>query len=219
MNRIIRDASLAEDPRRIGILDVRYPDRSEWDLPAYEAMLAAELEKIREEGKAYDRETVFRQHPYFRYFRKFKKSYPVMMQVESFLLKGRPFPEGEYINSVAFLTELKTHYLLGTHDVDRIEGDLILYNESAKTPFVGMINPDSHSYPGDLTGRDDQGIIISMIGGADARTCIHDDTDHVIYLFFGAPDTTAEEIERTARQTETYVRVLAPGAETAFSIY
>ncbi len=52
MNRIIRDASLAEDPRRIGILDVRYPDRSEWDLPAYEAMLAAELEKIREEGKA-----------------------------------------------------------------------------------------------------------------------------------------------------------------------
>ena len=61
-----------------------------------------------EEGREYDRETWFRQEPYFRYFRKFKKTSPVMMQVESFLLKGRPFPDGRYNNAVAFLTELKT---------------------------------------------------------------------------------------------------------------
>ncbi|MBQ6582652.1 MAG: hypothetical protein IJH77_02360, partial [Mogibacterium sp.] len=178
-----------------------------------------ELEAIREAGKTYDREVEFRQHPYFRYFRKFKKSYPVMMQVESFLLKGRPFPEAEWINSVAFLTELKTHQLLGTHDVDRIVGDLVFYNETAKTPFVGMINPDSHSYPGDITGRDDEGIIISLIAGADARTCIHDDTTHVIYLFFGVHETSAEVLEETARQAEVYVRALAPTAKIQFSIY
>lgn len=218
MLNIIRDVSLAGDGRHIGIVDVKYPDRSEWDIEGFEAYKAAELEKIREEGKAYDREVVFRQDPYFRYFRKFKKSYPVMMQVESYLLKGRPFPEGEHINAVAFLSELKTHILLGTHDVDCIEGDLVLYNEAAKTPFTGMHNPDCHSYPGDMTGRDDKGIIISMIAGADDRTCIHEDTSHVIYLVFGLPDMPIS-IEEVAEQIQENVLKLAPTAEIEFEIY
>lgn len=44
-----------------------------------------QLELIREEGNTYDRETWFRQEPYFRYFRKFKKTSPVMMQVEEYV--------------------------------------------------------------------------------------------------------------------------------------
>lgn len=218
MINILRDSSLADDGRHIGIVDVSFPDRSEWDIAGFEAYKAAELTKISEEGKDYDREVVFRQDPYFRYFRKFKKSYPVMMQVESYLLKGRPFPEGAYINAVAFLTELKTHILCGTHDVDCIEGDLVLYSESEKTPFTGMFNPDSHSYPGDITGKDDKGIIISMIAGADDRTCIHDDTSHVIYLVFGLPDM-AVSIEDVAAQIQENVLKLAPTAEIEFEIF
>lgn len=217
MINFTRDSSLAGDGRHIGIVDVRYPDRSEWDIPGFEAYKESELEAVRTAGRDYDRETVFRQDPYFRYFRKFKKSYPVMMQVESFLLKGRPFPEGSYINAVAFLTELKTHILLGTHDVDRIEGDIVFYNETAKTPFCGMLNPDSHSYPKDITGRDDQGIIISMIAGADARTCIHDDTSHVIYLIFGLPDMPVS-MQDAAEQIRTAALKLAPSAQIEINI-
>lgn len=218
MIKVIRDASLADDGRHIGIVEVSYPDKTDWDIPGFESYKNSELEAIRSEGTSYDRETVFRQDPYFRYFRKFKKSYPVMMQVESFLLKGRPFPEGSYINAVAFLTELKTHILLGTHDVDCISGDLVLYNESAKTPFTGMFNPDSHSYPNDITGRDDEGIIISMIAGADDRTCIHENTTHVIYLIFGLPDMSMS-IEDVADQIKANALRLAPTAEVDFAVY
>lgn len=211
MIKVIRDVSLAEDARHVGIVDVTYPDRSEWDVAGFEAYKEAELAAVRAEGSDYDRETVFRQDPYFRYFRKFRKSYPVMMQVESFLVKGRPFPEGAQINAVAFLTELKTHILLGTHDVDRIKGELVFYSETEKTPFTGMFNPDSHSYPKDMTGRDDEGIIISMIAGADDRTCIHEDTSHVIYLIFGLPDMSVS-IEEVAAQIRKSALVLAPSA-------
>ncbi|MBQ6314679.1 MAG: hypothetical protein IJI11_03645 [Mogibacterium sp.] len=219
MHKIIRDSSLGSDARHIGIVEVHYPDKSEWDIAGFEAYKNKELEAIMADGADYDREAVFRQHPYFRYFRKFKKTYPVMMQVESFLLKGRPFPEGEYINAVAFLTELRTHILLGTHDIDRIEGDLILYNETEKTPFTGMINPDSHSYPGDVTGRDDKGIIISMIAGADNRTCIHEDTKNVIYLIFGVAGMTDEEMENVADTIIQGAKALAPAAKAAYSRY
>ena len=216
MVNIIRDASLAADPRRMGILEVRYPDRSEWDTEGFKSHVDSELAVIREEYADYDRETVFRQHPYFRYFRKFKKTYPVMMQFESFFLKGRPFPEDEYLNAVAFLTELRTLILLGSHDADRVEGDIVFYNETAKTPFTGMIKDDCHSYPGDMTGRDDWGIIISMIAGADNRTCLHEDTRNVLYLIFGVPETSDEEIERTAAIIEGHAKALAPSAETEF---
>ena len=217
--RIIRDASLEGDERRIGIVDVKYPDRSEWDIEGFEKYKDAELAAVRAAGSTYDRETVFRQDPYFRYFRKFKKSYPVMMQVESYLLKGRPFPEGAYINAVAFLTELKSHILLGTHDYDCVAGDIVFYNETAKTPFTGMINPDSHSYPNDITGRDDEGIIISMIAGADDRTCIHEDTSHVLYLIFGLPEIDDDQITEIAGQIKEAALALAPGAEISFEIY
>ena len=119
MKGIIRDESFDAD-RHLAILEVKYTDEAEWDVEAFNALKESELQKIREEGADYDRETWFRQEPYFRYFRKFKKTYPVMMQVESFLLKGKPFPEGNYVNAVAFLTELKTRCLLGSHDADMI---------------------------------------------------------------------------------------------------
>lgn len=218
MRNIIRDASLEAD-RHLGILEVWYPDSSEWDIAAFDALKERELEAIRVEGAEYDRETWFRQEPYFRYFRKFKKTSPVMMQVESFLLKGRPFPEGKYVNSVAFLTELKTRCLLGSHDADKIEGELVIYQETEKTDFPSIHGGVAHSYPGDITCRDDESIVVSMIAGADARTCLNDDSRHVLYFAFGTPGMAADVLEGYLRQVEAYVRVLAPAAETEMHIW
>ncbi|MBQ3369717.1 MAG: hypothetical protein IJG48_01715 [Mogibacterium sp.] len=211
--RIIRDENMNTDSH-VGILEVKYPDLAEWDTAAFEQMRDRELEVIRKEGEQYDRETWFRQDPYFRYFRKFKKTYPIMMQVESFLLKGRPFPEERYVNAVAFLTELKTRVLAGTHDADRVEGDIVFYTETEKVPFPSIHGSEGHSYPGDVTGRDDGGVIISMIAGADSRTCLQDDSSHVLYLIFGSPGMTIEAIDEYLDQLEEYVKVLAPAAET-----
>ena len=218
MRNIIRDASLDAD-RHLGILEVWYPDSSEWDTAAFDALKERELEAIRAEGAGYDRETWFRQEPYFRYFRKFKKTSPVMMQVESFLLKGRPFPEGRYTNAVAFLTELKTRCLLGSHDADRIEGDLVIYQETEKTDFPSIHGGVAHSYPGDITCRDDGSIVVSMIAGADSRTCLSEDSRHVLYFAFGTPGMEAGALEGYLRQVEEYVKVLAPAARTEMHIW
>ena len=211
--RIIRDEAMNESSH-VAVLEVRYPDSAEWDTAAFEQLRDRELDAIRKEGENYDRETWFRQDAYFRYFRKFKKTYPVMMQVESFLLKGRPFPEGRYINAVAFLTEMKTRILMGTHDADRVEGDIVFYTEIEKVPFPSIHGSEGHSYPGDTTGRDDAGVIISMIAGADSRTCLQEDSRHVLYLVFGTPVTSAEVLEECLDQVEIYAKTLAPDAET-----
>lgn len=214
----IKDASLDAD-RHIAILEVKYTDPAEWDTAAFENLKESELRKIREEGAEYDRDTWFRQAPYFRYFRKFKKTYPVMMQVESFLLKGKPFPEGRYTNAVAFLTELKTRCLLGSHDADMIEGDLVIYQESEKTPFPSIHGGEAHSYPGDITCRDDLTIVVSMIAGADARTCLNENSSHVLYFAFGTPGMDASALTGYLEQVDEYVKVLAPGSETQMHVF
>lgn len=218
MRDIIRDASLDAD-RHLVILEVWYPDESEWDTDAFDEMKERELELRKAEGENYSRDEWFRQEPYFRYFRKFRKTSPVMMQVESFLLKGRPFPEGKYTNAVAFLTELKTKCLLGSHDADKIAGDMIIYTETEKTPFPGIRGDEVHSYPGDLTCRDDESVIVSMIAGADERTCLRDSSRHVLYFAFGTPGMETDTLKSYLDQVLTYVRVLAPAAETRLHLY
>lgn len=217
MIKVIRDISLNEDPRRVGILEVRYPEPEKWDIEGFKVYRDAALEKIKADGASYSRDAVFRGTPYFRYFRKYGQTYPVMKQLESFL-NGRPFPEEQYVNSVAFLTELKTHALIGTHDADRIEGDLVFYNESEKTYFPGMNKSGAHSYPGDVTGRDVKDIIISMVTGADNRTCLRDDSTHALYLIFGTAEMTEEAIKAVAEEIKSAALALSPAAEMEYTI-
>ena len=214
MNKIIKNGL---QDRKIGILDVIYPDKNEWNVDEFKKVIDKELNEIKNIN--YDRDIIFRNNPYFRYFRKFKKSYPVMMQVESFLLKDRPFKEDNYINCIPFLSELKNYVLLGSHDADRIIGDVILFSDTEKTPFIGVGNRDVHSYPNDITAKDDKGIIFSMISGADDRTCLHDDTKHVIYIIFGVPGISDDDIIDVKNQLTSYINVLAPNSKINFNIY
>lgn len=213
------DPSFTEKGVRFGVVEALFPDPSTWDLEAFEAMKEKELAQLREEMAGYVRADVFGTNPYNRYFKKYKKTYPVLQQLESYLLKGRPFPSGNPINEITFLTELRTRMLLGTHDIDCMHGDVILFCPTEKIDFTGIRNETVHCYPGDVTGRDDDGIILSMIAGADCRTCLHPESNHIAYLFFGAPGVTEEEIAAVQERLMNCARVLVPSMELNAHIY
>ena len=88
-----------------------------------------------------------------------------MQQFETVMFKGRPFPEEDPVTAVPFLLELTTFVLSGTHDIDRIDGPLTIFTPDAKLPFDGMRGDSTHTYPNDICGRDETGIIFSMILG------------------------------------------------------
>ena len=178
-------------------------------------MVEEHLRLLREKYADYDRKALFGENVYFRFFRKFKKTYPVMMQLESFLLKGRPFPIDNSVTAIPFLAELETQSLSGTHDVDFVRGAVRLFAGTEKAPFAGMRGEEVHTYPGDFCARDDEGIIFSMIAGADARTCAKPGSRHVFYPVFGVAGQPEAEISAVLDRLEEYVRVLAPEAETS----
>ena len=82
-----------------------------------------------------------------------------------------------------------------------------------KAPCAGMRGEEVHTYPGDFCARDDEGIIFSMIAGADARTCVKPGSRHVFYPVFGVAGQPAGEIAAVLDRLEEYVRVLAPEAD------
>ena len=132
-------------------VEVQYPDKVQWDEAGFYDMVERHLAALREQYRDYVRADVFGQNPYFRYFRKFKKTYPVMMQFESVLLKGREFPRWNAVTAVPFLVELETHVLCGTHDIVRLMGPVELYQAEAREPFAGLRGDEVHTYPGDET--------------------------------------------------------------------
>lgn len=142
-----------------------------------------------------------------------------MMQVESFILKNREFRRDNYLNCIPFLSELKNHMLLGSHDVSKIEGNLILYSSDNKEPFTGMGDRMIHTYPHDVSGRDDNGIILSLISGADNRTCLSNDSRHIIYLIFGVPGINKEDIIKVKDELVSYINILDCDSKYEFNIF
>lgn len=212
MLRVEKESALAERDILFGLVEVWYPEPEAWDVEALRALEERELAALREEHGAYERKAVFGEDAYVRFFKKFKKTYPVLMQMESFLLKGRPFPQVNPVTEVPFLAELKTRCLMGTHDADAVQGTLRLFSGTEKAPFTGLRGEEVHTYPNDVCGRDDGGIIFSMIAGADHRTCAKMESRHVFYPVFGTPGMPAAEIAGRQALLERYARTLAPAA-------
>ena len=196
-------------------VEVQYPDKAQWDETGFYDMVERHVAALREQYREYVRADVFGQNPYFRYFRKFKKTYPVMMQFESVLLKGREFPRWNAVTAVPFLAELETHVLTGTHDVEQLLGPAELYLAQAKEPFAGLRGDLVHTYPGDVCARDEGGIIFSMIAGADARTCARQTSRHVFYPVFGVPGQDPAALRPMQERLAEYARILAPDAEVS----
>lgn len=127
MLQITKGPTLQEAQIPFAWVEVRYPDKDRWDEAGFYAMVDEHLAALCGRYRDYVRADVFGQNPYFRFFRKFKKTYPVMMQFESVLLKGREFPKSNAVTAVPFLAELETHVLTGTHDVEQLLGPAELY--------------------------------------------------------------------------------------------
>lgn len=215
MVQITKESGMQSAAIPFAWVEVQYPDKAQWDEDGFYDMVEQHLAALREQYRDYVRADVFGQNPYFRYFRKFKKTYPVMMQFESVLLKGREFPRWNAVTAVPFLAELETHVLTGTHDVEQLLGPAELYLAQAKEPFVGLRGDLVHTYPGDLCARDEGGIIFSMIAGADARTCARQTSRHVFYPVFGVPGQDPAALRPMQERLAEYARILAPDAEVS----
>ncbi len=113
---------------------------------------------------------------YAAYYRRFEKTYHVLLQLESVALKGKPLRAGGAIVAAMFRAELETGLLTAGHDAAHLIGELAVGLVHDGDTYVGLGGRDIAAAPGDMCIRDDVGIVSSIVYGPDDRTRLRGST-------------------------------------------
>ena len=177
-----------------------------------------ELERdLRGKYAGFDRPRL-RQIPVIRaydaYYRGFEKSYHVLLQLESVVLKGKPLPRVAALVEAMFMAELDSLILTAGHDLSSLRRPLLLDVASSAESYEGMSGKTITCTPGDMLIRDAAGVVSSVLHGPDSRTRIMPETTSVLFTSY-APEGVGEgELRAHLESIEGFVRLISAGAET-----
>ena len=187
--------------------------------PTEHATLDREKEKLENEIRARfaDRNTI-RAHPtiqaYNDYLKQFKKTYHVQLQLESIALKGKSIPRVSALVEAMFMAELKNLLLTAGHDLATVQMPVTLDVATGSERYVLLNGQDQVCKSGDMTVRDAQGVISSVVYGPDYRTRITAESRDILFSVYAPPGIEPERIQQHLRDIQANVMLIAPAAET-----
>jgi DNA/RNA-binding domain of Phe-tRNA-synthetase-like protein len=161
-------------------------------------------ERYRDFGRAdFKRLAMF--EPYISYFKIFKKTYHLMLQLESFAHGERPLPRIHPLVTVYFLGELRNGVLSSIHDADAVEGALRLVRTAGDERLTLFSGEERKAPADDASLFDELGLLTCVIQGQDARSMVTADTRRACIIAYGVPgvgrdvlDTHLEDVRGLA---------------------
>jgi len=157
---------------------------------------------------------------YETYFKGFKKTYHVLLQLESVAVKGKPIPRPGALVQAMFLAELKNQLLTAGHDLAAVEPPIRLDVATGSERYVMYNGQEQSLKAGDMFIADAQGVISDVIYGPDRRTRIGPGTRDVLYTVYAPPGIGLEAVRRHLEDMRGHVTLVAPGARLdALEVY
>jgi DNA/RNA-binding domain of Phe-tRNA-synthetase-like protein len=163
----------------------------------------------KEELRALDRLQAYR-----AYYKQFKKTYHVQLQLESIAFKGKSIPRVAALVEAMFAAELKNNLLTAGHDLDIVEPPVKLDIAQGSEWYTSINGQEQQLKAGDMYISDTQGVLSAVIYGPDQRTQILPDTRRVLFTVYAPPGIGAEAVQQHLQDMEAYVRLFASQAET-----
>ena len=184
--------------------------------PTMNRIIDTEIEQIRSKYPDYQRQTALATEPlcyYASYYKRYKKSYPVLGQLESVLLKDKSIPPvGAPIESM-FLAEIKNLLLTAGHDLDLIKGTLTIHVATECINYTGLSGKEQQLVNHDLYLSDEVGVLSSVLNGPDERTKITESTRNACYFVYGVEGVTESLIQEHLKTIFTYLSQAAQGVK------
>lgn len=179
-----------------------------------------ELEKnLRAQFSGQDRAALLG-HPvlqaYSNYYKQFKKTYHVQLQLESIIWKGKPIPKVSALVECMFMAEMKNLLLTAGHDLDGLRLPLILDVSNGTERYTLMRAEEQLLKAGDMFIRDQNGVISSIIYGPDQRTQITPETHNVIFTVYAPAGIDKSQVERHLGDIRDHVLLIAPQSTVEF---
>jgi DNA/RNA-binding domain of Phe-tRNA-synthetase-like protein len=191
--------------------------------PALEARKAALEERLRAQfagqTKA-DLKALPTIQAYTAYYKRFKKTYHLLLQLESVALKGQPIPRVAALVEAMFMAELDDLLLTAGHDLALVEQPPRLDVADGSERFVNIAGQENTLKPGDMFIADARGVLSSIVYGSDRRTMITADTTQVLFTTYAPASIGTEAVHQHLAHIRENVLLFAPQAETiALEVY
>lgn len=149
---------------------------------------------------------------YRAYYRKFGQTYHVQLQLESVVHKGKALPNVSLLVDAGFLAELETLVLTASHDADLLLAPLVLGAAQGGETFTQMNGSVRTLKVGDMTMRDAQGAVCTVLYGQDSRTPISPATRRALYVAYAPAGVPAATVRRQLGAIRENVLLFAPEA-------
>jgi DNA/RNA-binding domain of Phe-tRNA-synthetase-like protein len=150
---------------------------------------------------------------YEAYYSRFKKTYHVLLQVESVALKGKRLPNVAALVEAMFIAELKNMLLTAGHDLAAIRGDIRLDAAQGSERYITLSGQEQTLKPGDMFMTDEQGVISSILYGPDRRTRLTPDTRQALFAVYAPAGIDPVSVRQHLEDLRDNIRLIAPEAE------
>lgn len=149
---------------------------------------------------------------YKNYYKRFKKTYHVLQQVESVVFKGKSIPRVAALVEAMFAAELRNMLLTAGHDMAAVKPPVTLNVAESGQRYVRMNGQEQELKAGDMIISDTQAVMSSVIYGPDARTRITPHIERALFTTYAPPGISEQQVQQHLDGLEANVKVVAPDA-------
>jgi DNA/RNA-binding domain of Phe-tRNA-synthetase-like protein len=150
---------------------------------------------------------------YNSYYKRFKKTYHVLLQLESVVLKGKSIPRVATLVEAMFMAELKNLLLTAGHDLEVLKPPLRIDVADGSENYTRINGKEQTPQPMDMFIADTQGIISTVLYGPDRRTRIRSKTQRVFFTVYAPPGIGEQAVHEHLQDIQANVLLIAPQAE------
>lgn len=152
---------------------------------------------------------------YARHYRRFGKTYHVLLQLESIVFKGKDLPSVSPLVDANFAAEVETLVLTAGHDVRKLHGEIVIDVARDGDQLAPMTGGAPKTVPaGDIIMRDAKGVCCSIIYGLDGRSPITAEASHVLYVAYAPAGVPHDIVDAHLRLIEEHARLVSGAAVT-----
>lgn len=147
---------------------------------------------------------------YTAYYKRFNKTYHVLLQVESIAVKNKCLPDVSPLVDANFTAEVETFILTAGHDVDKLKAPLLMDISKPDERMILMNSETKHLLCSDMIMRDQHGICCSILYGQDNRSMVSNTTQHVLYVSYAPPGITSQAVMDQLQKVEGNITLFTP---------
>lgn len=151
---------------------------------------------------------------YTDYYKRFKKTYPLMQQLKTLVVNKKSLPVVSALVDAMFMAEMKNLLLTAGHDLGKLSLPLNIDVSQGTESYIKLNGESQLLKPGDMIMADQEGVISSVLYGPDQRTKITSETREALFVVYAPGGITKEDLSRHLSDIKENVLIFSPFTET-----